>query len=79
MDIKVDEISKIIRQQIEGYEKETDLAEVGTIITVGDGIGRIYGLDRVMAGELLELPHDVMGLRWATRSMARARSKPRRR
>jgi F-type H+-transporting ATPase subunit alpha len=62
MDIKVDEISKIIRQQIESYEKETDLAEVGTIITVGDGIGRIYGLDNVMAGELLELPHEVMGL-----------------
>jgi len=62
MEIKVDEISKIIRQQIEGYEKETDLAEVGTVISVGDGIGRIYGLDKVMAGELLELPHDVMGV-----------------
>ncbi|HXV75562.1 MAG TPA: F0F1 ATP synthase subunit alpha [Candidatus Polarisedimenticolaceae bacterium] len=62
MEIKVDEISKIIRQQIEGYDKQTDLAEVGTVISVGDGIGRIYGLDRVMAGELLELPHDVMGM-----------------
>jgi F-type H+-transporting ATPase subunit alpha len=62
MEIKVDEISKIIRQQIEGYEKQTDQAEVGTVISVGDGIGRIYGLDRAMYGELLELPHDVMGL-----------------
>jgi len=62
MEIKVDEISNIIRQQIEGYGKQTDLAEVGTIISVGDGIGRIYGLDKVMAGELLELPHGVMGL-----------------
>ena len=62
MDIKVDEISKIIRQQIEGYEKETDLAEVGTVLSVGDGIARIYGLERCMALELLELPHDVMGM-----------------
>jgi F-type H+-transporting ATPase subunit alpha len=62
MEIKVDEISKIIRQQIEGYEKQTDLAEVGTVISVGDGIGRIYGLDKAMYGELLELPHEVMGL-----------------
>jgi len=62
MDIKVDEISKIIRQQIEGYEKQTDLSEVGTVISVGDGIARIYGLDKAMAGELLELPHGVMGM-----------------
>ncbi len=62
MEIKVDEISKILRQQIEGFKRQTDLAEVGTIISVGDGIGRIYGLERVMAGELLELPHDVMGM-----------------
>jgi F-type H+-transporting ATPase subunit alpha len=62
MEIKVDEISKIIREQIEGYDKQTDLAEVGTVISVGDGIARIYGLDRAMSGELLELPHDVMGL-----------------
>jgi F-type H+-transporting ATPase subunit alpha len=62
MQIKVDEISKIIRSQIEEYEKKTDLSEVGTVITVGDGIGRIYGLEKCMAGELLELPHDVMGM-----------------
>ena len=62
MEIKVDEISKIIRQQIEGYDKQTDLAEVGTVISVGDGIARIYGLDKAMAGELIALPHDVTGL-----------------
>ena len=62
MEIKVDEISKIIRQQIEGYEKQTDLAEVGTVISVGDGIARIYGLDKAMSGELLALPHGVMGM-----------------
>ncbi|MDX1389907.1 MAG: F0F1 ATP synthase subunit alpha, partial [Acidobacteriota bacterium] len=62
MEIKVDEISKIIRQQIEGYDRHTDLAEVGTVLSVGDGIGRIYGLEKVMYGELLELPHGVMGL-----------------
>jgi F-type H+-transporting ATPase subunit alpha len=62
MEIKVDEISKILRQQIEDYDRQTDLSEVGTIVAVGDGIGRIYGLDNVMAGELIELPHDVMGV-----------------
>jgi F-type H+-transporting ATPase subunit alpha len=62
MQIRVDEISKILRQQIEQYEKKTDLAEVGTVISVGDGIGRIYGIEKVMAGELLELPHHVMGM-----------------
>jgi F-type H+-transporting ATPase subunit alpha len=62
MEIKVDEISKIIRQQIEGYERRMDTAEIGTILSVGDGIARIYGLDEVMAGELLELPHGVMGM-----------------
>ncbi len=54
MQIKVDEISKLIRAQIEDFDKKTDLSEVGTVITVGDGIARIYGLEKVMAGELLE-------------------------
>ncbi|HJQ97912.1 MAG TPA: F0F1 ATP synthase subunit alpha [Candidatus Polarisedimenticolaceae bacterium] len=62
MDIKVDEISKILRQQIEGFDRRTDQAEVGTIISVGDGIARIYGLEKAMSGELLELPHGVMGM-----------------
>ncbi len=62
MEIKVDEISKIIRQQIEGYQRQTDQAEVGAVLSVGDGIARIYGLEKVMAGELIELPHGVMGI-----------------
>jgi len=62
MEIKVDEISKILRQQIEGFNRQMDLAEVGTIISVGDGIARIHGLEKAMSGELLELPHNVMGM-----------------
>ncbi len=62
MEIKIDEISKIIRQQIEKYEKEIDYSEVGTIISAGDGIARIYGLENVMYGELLEFPNGVFGM-----------------
>jgi F-type H+-transporting ATPase subunit alpha len=60
--IKADEISKIIRQQLEGYQAGLEVAEVGTVIQVGDGIAEIYGLDRVMAGELLDLPYEVAGI-----------------
>ena len=60
--IKADEISKIIRQQIEGFDTGVSISEVGTILQVGDGIAEIYGLERVMAGELLDLPHDVAGI-----------------
>jgi F-type H+-transporting ATPase subunit alpha len=62
MQIKAAEIADIIRRQIEGFETTIDMSEVGTVISVGDGIARIYGLDGVMAGELIELPHDVYGL-----------------
>jgi F-type H+/Na+-transporting ATPase subunit alpha len=62
MDIKADEISKIIREQIDGYRAGIDVSEVGTVVSVGDGIARVHGLERVMAGELLAFPHDVMGL-----------------
>jgi F-type H+-transporting ATPase subunit alpha len=62
MKIQADEIRKILRQEIEGYESEIDVAEVGTVLSVGDGIARIYGLERAMAMELIELPNDVMGL-----------------
>jgi F-type H+-transporting ATPase subunit alpha len=62
MEIKADEITKIIQQQIEGYRTEVDLKEIGTVTSVGDGIARIYGLDRVMYNELLEFPRDVFGL-----------------
>ena len=62
MEIRADEISKIIRQQIEGFTAEIDLSEVGTVVSVGDGIARIYGLEKAMAGELLELPRGVYGI-----------------
>ncbi len=62
MEIKADEISKIIQRQIEGYEAEIDIKEVGTVTSVGDGIARIYGLDRVMYNELLEFPNDLYGV-----------------
>ena len=60
--IRADEITKIIREQIENFDRTVAVAEVGTVISVGDGVARIHGLDRVMAGELLELPQDVAGL-----------------
>src|SRR5215207_6511921 len=60
--IRADEISKIIRQQIEGYDTNVEVSEVGTVIKAGDGIAEIYGLERVMAGELLDFPHGVRGL-----------------
>ncbi len=62
MDIRAEEISRIIRSQIEGFDTSVDVAEVGTVISVGDGIARAHGLESVMAGELLELPHQVMGM-----------------
>src|SRR5690349_8873627 len=61
-DIKAEEITEIIRQQLSGIEKTIDVAEVGRVTSVGDGIARVYGLDRVMAGELVQFPHDVVGL-----------------
>src|SRR6187455_16044 len=62
MEIKADEISKVIREQIEEYRGGIDVSEVGTVVSVGDGIARVYGLEKVMAGGLLEFPHGVMGL-----------------
>jgi F-type H+-transporting ATPase subunit alpha len=60
--IKADEISKIIQQRVEGYEAKVDVKEMGTVISVGDGIAQLYGLDRVMSNELLEFPRGVFGL-----------------
>ena len=63
MEIKPDEISKILRQRIEGLESDAaDLSEVGTVLSVADGIARVHGLDNCMSLEMLELPHDVTGL-----------------
>jgi F-type H+-transporting ATPase subunit alpha len=60
--IKADEISKILREQIENYEQAVAVDEVGAIISVGDGIARVHGLEKVMAGEMLAFPHNVFGI-----------------
>jgi F-type H+/Na+-transporting ATPase subunit alpha len=62
MEIKADEITEILKRQLAGYEKSIDVAEVGTVLSVGDGIARLYGLDKAMAGELLDFGHDLFGL-----------------
>ncbi|MGD9904129.1 MAG: F0F1 ATP synthase subunit alpha [Vicinamibacterales bacterium] len=62
MDIRADEISKIIRDQIGGFAVDVDVAEVGTVISLGDGIARVHGCERAMAGEMLEFPHGVFGI-----------------
>src|SRR2546425_6191646 len=60
--IKADEISKILREQIENYEQAVSVDEVGAIISVGDGIARVHGLEKVMAGEMLALPPNAFGI-----------------
>src|SRR4030095_6695213 len=62
MEIRSEEITKILREQLGGFSAGVEVSEVGTVLSVGDGIARIHGLERCMAGELLELPHGVMGL-----------------
>jgi len=62
MDLKAEEISQIIRKQIEEYDQRVSVVETGTVLSVGDGIARVYGLAGAMAGELLEFPHDVRGI-----------------
>jgi len=62
VDLKSEEITEIIRQQLSGIGKGVDVSEVGSVMSVGDGIARIYGLERVMAGELVQFPHNVAGL-----------------
>src|SRR3989338_7426268 len=60
--IKVEEINQLIKTQIKNFEKAIDISEVGTVISVGDGIARIYGLEKAMAGELIEFPHNIYGM-----------------
>src|ERR1700753_3472795 len=60
--IQANEITELLRQQIQNYEQRVQVDEVGTVITLGDGIARVHGLDKVMAGELIEFPHGIMGL-----------------
>jgi len=62
MDLKADEISKIIREQIGSFAVDVDVAEVGTVTSLGDGIARLHGCERAMAGEMLEFPHGVFGI-----------------
>ncbi len=62
MEIRAEDVTRIIREQLAGYTAGVDVAEVGTVLSVGDGIARIHGLSRCMAGELLELPHGVAAL-----------------
>ncbi len=60
--IKADEITKVLREQIENYQQSVSVEEVGAVISVGDGIARVHGLDKAMAGEMLEFPHGVFGI-----------------
>ncbi len=60
--IRADEISRVLREEIENYQGAIDVSETGSVISVGDGIARIHGLEKVMAGELIEFPHDVAGI-----------------
>src|SRR3712207_1229853 len=62
MQIKAEEISKILRDQIGNYAVDVDVAEIGTIVSIGDGIARVHGVERTMAGEMLEFPHGVFGI-----------------
>src|SRR5919109_2987099 len=62
MDIKAEDISKLIREQIGSYAVHVDVAEVGTVIAIGDGIARVHGVERAMAGEMIEFPHGVYGI-----------------
>jgi F-type H+-transporting ATPase subunit alpha len=61
-EVRPDEVSAILRKQLSGFEKEVDVYDVGTVLQVGDGIARVYGLTKVMSGELVEFPHDVYAL-----------------
>src|ERR671928_1433480 len=60
--IRADEITSILRQEIDNYERAIDVTETGSVISVGDGIARIHGLEKVMAGELIEFPYGVAGI-----------------
>ncbi len=62
VDVRPEEISAILRRQLSGFEKEADIYEVGTVLQVGDGVARVYGLSKVMASELVEFPNGVIGM-----------------
>lgn len=60
--VRPDEVSAILKKELAGFEKQADVFDVGTVLQVGDGIARVYGLEKVMAGELVEFPNNVMGM-----------------
>ena len=62
MDIRAAEISSILKKQIKGFGKEAEVSEIGQVLSVGDGIARVYGLDNVQAGELVEFPGGISGM-----------------
>ncbi len=62
MEIRADEISRIIKERIGGFEKKIDVSETGVVLNVGDGIARVYGIEKVMAGELVEFPNNIYGM-----------------
>ena len=62
MSIKAAEISSVIKEQIKNFDASADVSEVGTVLSVGDGIARIYGLDNVQAGEMVEFPGNIKGM-----------------
>ncbi|MEC8319325.1 MAG: F0F1 ATP synthase subunit alpha, partial [Pseudomonadota bacterium] len=62
MDIRAAEISSILKDQIAGFGTEAEVAEVGQVLSVGDGIARVYGLDQVQAGEMVEFPNGIRGM-----------------
>src|SRR5688500_9773423 len=62
MDLRAAEISSILKKQIRDFGKEAEVAEIGQVLSVGDGIARVYGLDNVQAGEMVEFPNGVRGM-----------------
>jgi len=62
MNINADEISRIIREQVQNYEQRVEVTETGTVLSVGDGIARVFGVENAMSMELLEFPGSVMGM-----------------
>ena len=60
--IRADEISRVLKEQINQYNKKIEISETGSVLSVGDGVARIYGLENVMAGELVEFPGEIYGM-----------------
>ena len=61
-EVRPEEVSAILRKQLAGFEKETDIYDVGTVLQIGDGVARVYGLSKAVMSELIEFPHGVFGM-----------------